>query len=213
MTDDDELRQQLARAHQRIASLQRENARLLEQVAEGRKLANAARVASIAILEALDLQEILDTLLDCIAPLVPFDTGCVLLLTDDGRVAMMAGVGFDQPFEPGAISFGVAQRPHLDACVRDMRSVVIEDTREAPGWRRGVAVSEETRSWLGVPLVARGRVLGLFGLDKREPGFFTAAHVRLAEDLAGHAALAIANVQRDAPTPTSSASSDPDATT
>ena len=186
---------ELERAHRRIAALERENARLLEQVAEGRKLANAARVAGIALLEALDLQEILDTLLDCAAPLVPFDTGCVMVLDEHGRAVVQAGVGFEA-FTPGAVSFDVAKRPHLEACITGLRSVVIEDTRTDPGWRHGVAVSAETRSWLGVPLIARGRVLGLFGLDKREPGFFTPSHVRLAEDLAAHAALAIANVTR-----------------
>jgi signal transduction histidine kinase len=49
------------------------------------------------------------------------------------------------------------------------------------------------RSWLGVPLLVGGNVIGLYSLDKTEPGFFTAEHVRMAETLVGQAAVAIQN--------------------
>ena len=208
MTDDAPGR--LEAAERRIADLERDNARLLRQLAEARQLEDMARIASIAVLEALDLQDILDTLLQCIEPMIPFDTACVLLLDDQGRASMQAGVGFDEAIQPGEVVFDVAARPHLDACVRRMSSVRIADTTVDPGWQHGVDVSASTRSWLGVPLVARGRVLGLFGLDKREPDFFTDGHVRLAEGLAAHAALAVANALRQRPrSPTSSSQTVP----
>ncbi|MCA9494912.1 MAG: GAF domain-containing protein [Myxococcales bacterium] len=185
---------ELAAARERIARLESDNARLLQKLAEQRQLTEASRVASIALLEALDLQEVLDTLLDCLAQVVPFDAGCVLLLEDADQVVMQAGLGYDD-FEPGAVSLGVGERPHLERIVRTMRSHRIDDTSRDDGWQRGIEVSEDTRSWLGVPLTARGVVLGLFGLDRREPHGFTDEHVRLAELLAAHAALAIANAR------------------
>ncbi|MCB9686587.1 MAG: GAF domain-containing protein [Alphaproteobacteria bacterium] len=185
---------ELEAARERIAKLERDNARLLQKLAEQRQLTEASRVASIALLEALDLQEVLDTLLDCLAQVVPFDAGCVLLLEDDDHVVMQAGLGYDD-FEPGEVVLEVADRPHLHQIVRTMRSHRIDDTWRDEGWQRGIDVSEDTRSWLGVPLTARGVVLGLFGLDRREPNGFSDEHVRLAELLAAHAALAIANAR------------------
>lgn len=190
---------QLVAAEERIRELERETARLQQRLAEQTQLAHTARVASIAVLEALDLPEVLDTLLDCLAQVVPFDAGCVLLVEEDAaggdpRVVMAAGVGYDG-FVPGAVSFPVGGLPHLRRVIDDRRSIRIDDTWADPGWRRGVSVSEETRSWLGVPLIARGRVLGMFGLDKRETHGFHADHERLAELLAAHAALAIANAR------------------
>jgi signal transduction histidine kinase len=41
--------------------------------------------------------------------------------------------------------------------------------------------------------MAGGNVIGLYSLDKTEPGFFTAEHVRMAEMLVGQAAVAIQN--------------------
>jgi GAF domain-containing protein len=179
----------------RVARLERDNARLLDELTQLRQLADASRMASIAVLEALDLRDVLDTLLDCVAQLVPFDSACVLLLDPRGRAVMEAGVGYERPFRAGEVVLDVGERTHLAQIVEDMRSVRIPDTRKHVGWQHGIPVSADTRSWLGVPLLARGKVLGLFGLDKREPGFFTEEHLRLAEGLAAHAGLAVANAR------------------
>jgi GAF domain-containing protein len=191
MSVEDELNASRAR----VAGLERDNARLLQELTRHRHLADASRMASIAVLEALDLQEVLDTLLDCAAQLVPFDSACVLLLDARGRAVMEAGVGYSRPIRPGEVALDLGLRTHLGQLVEGMRSVRIPDTRLHPGWQHGIPVSADTRSWLGVPLIARGKVLGLFGLDKREPGFFGEDHQRLAEDLASHAALAVANAR------------------
>jgi GAF domain-containing protein len=196
VTDDPAVLQRaLDDARERVAALERDNSRLLRRLAEQQQLADAARVASIAVLEHLDLRDVLDTLLDCIAPLVPFDAACVMLLSGDHMAVMAAGIGYDDPVVPGEVVLDIRERPHLDELVSTMRSVRIPDTASHPGWQHGIEVSATTRSWLGVPLVARGHVLGLYGLDKRQPDFFTDAHVRLAEGFADHAALAIANAR------------------
>ena len=48
---------------------------------------------------------------------------------------------------------------------------------------------------MGVPLVASGRVIGLYSVDKTEPEFFKPEHARFAETLAARAASAIRNAQ------------------
>jgi diguanylate cyclase (GGDEF)-like protein/PAS domain S-box-containing protein len=80
----------------------------------------------------------------------------------------------------------------LGDIVRNARSVLVEDTHAHPGWRRHEGATH-VRNFIGVPLRAAGRVIGLYGLDKAEPGFFTAEHVRRTETLAPHAAVAIQN--------------------
>ena len=177
----------------RVKDLERENARLLQQLAQQRQLAEAGRVATISVLERLDLQDVLQTLLDALAGLIPFDAACVMLLDGTGHAVVESGVGYSAAIEPGALRFEIAERPHLEELVKGMTSVYIPDTATDPGWQDGISVSATTRSWLGVPLIARGQVLGLYAIDHEKPAFFTAAHVQLAEELAAHAALAVAN--------------------
>jgi GAF domain-containing protein len=51
------------------------------------------------------------------------------------------------------------------------------------------------RSWLGVPLLFGDRLIGMLALDKREPGFYTPEHARLALAFAAQAAIAIENAR------------------
>ena len=74
------------------------------------------------------------------------------------------------------------------------QSLLIEDTLEYPNWRIFPA-TQYIRCWIGVPLIATGSFIGFYSLDKAEPRFFTAEHVRLAETLAAQAAIAIQNAR------------------
>ncbi len=61
-----------------------------------------------------------------------------------------------------------------------------------PDWSLPVDRSSEA-SWMGVPLFARGDVAGLFSLSKREAGYFSEEHVRLAEAMSSQASVAVEN--------------------
>ena len=51
------------------------------------------------------------------------------------------------------------------------------------------------RSYLGVPLQAKGEVIGTIGNRSRQPGSFDQDHLRVLESTAVQAAVAIQNAQ------------------
>jgi PAS domain S-box-containing protein len=51
------------------------------------------------------------------------------------------------------------------------------------------------RSWMGIPLVQRGKVMGLLSLATDEPSFYTEEHAHLALALASQAAVAMENAK------------------
>lgn len=51
------------------------------------------------------------------------------------------------------------------------------------------------RSWLGIPIRQREKVVGFVGLIHAEPGFFNERHIRLATALVNQAAIAIENAE------------------
>jgi GAF domain-containing protein len=53
----------------------------------------------------------------------------------------------------------------------------------------------QIRSWIGVPLVAASRVLGILSLGKTSADSYTSEHLRLAKSLAIPAAVAIKNAR------------------
>ena len=69
---------------------------------------------------------------------------------------------------------GARSRPR---CSRTGRSLCIADLHSHPATPRR-AQGEIERSWLGVPLLAAGKVIGLVTLVKAEPGFYTPEKVK-----------------------------------
>ncbi|PJF31537.1 MAG: hypothetical protein CUN51_04195 [Candidatus Thermofonsia Clade 1 bacterium] len=69
----------------------------------------------------------------------------------------------------------------------------IPDIREDP--RFPLSFEQPTRSWLGVSLVARGRLIGLLVLEKYDVGFYTPTMEQLALTYANQVAVAFENAQ------------------
>jgi len=84
--------------------------------------------------------------------------------------------------------------PGIHSIINEQRSFVISDTRQYPGWAL-IPGTEHVISWMGVPLIAGGRIIGIYSIDKAEADFFTEEHQKLAEALAGQAAVAIQNAR------------------
>ena len=160
-----------------------------------RQLAETLSAANSALTQSLNLETVLETLLDYVARLVPYDSANVMLLESEARLAVRVARGYERWSSAElvrALTFEVQATPLLNTLLTTRCSCLVPDTGLEPGWQTPPGV-EHVRSWLGVPLMAGGNVIGLYSLDKAEPGFFTTEHVRLAEMLVGQAAVAIQN--------------------
>jgi GAF domain-containing protein len=76
----------------------------------------------------------------------------------------------------------------------EKRAILLQDVAKESGWR-DMQPLEHLHSWLGVPLLAAGRVLGIMSLGMHSPRAFTAEHLRIAKSLAVPAAVAIQNAR------------------
>jgi PAS domain S-box-containing protein len=155
------------------------------------------RDANIALTENLSLDRILEALLDYLRKLVPYDSANVMLLNGVSQFvvsALRSYEVFQDVEKTRAITFDCNANPLLGRIRWTKQSVVVRDTRDEPEWQF-VEGADHVRNWMGVPLVASGKVIGLYSVDKVEPDFFQAEHLRLAETLAARAASAIQNAQ------------------
>jgi diguanylate cyclase (GGDEF)-like protein len=50
-------------------------------------------------------------------------------------------------------------------------------------------------SWLGVPLIVRGEIIGLLAIDSAQLNYFSATHVKMAATFADHVAVALENAR------------------
>lgn len=174
---------------------QYEREKLLESERRSRLEAEILKDANLAITHDLDLENILTELLDYLRLLVPYDSGNVLLWKDETHLAVNALRGysaFTNAKDTRVIEFDVTSHPVFISILKNKRTLTVADTREFPGWERP-AGAEHVISWMGVPLVAGGNVLGIYSVDKTTPNFFTEEHGRLAEALSAQGAAAIQN--------------------
>jgi diguanylate cyclase (GGDEF)-like protein len=159
--------------------------------------AEILRTATLDLTRTLDLEAVLETLLEQLHRLVPYDSANVLLLEEGGALRVRAIRGYERWTDPETIRhslFQAADHPILGPLLESGQSLLIPDTAEERRWQRHPG-AHYVRSWIGVPLKAAGQPIGLYSLDKAEPGFFTEAHVRWTEAMAQHAALAIQNAR------------------
>ncbi|MGB3713321.1 MAG: PAS domain S-box protein [Candidatus Promineifilaceae bacterium] len=171
----------------------RKRAYLAEQKA--RQIAETLGAASQALSQTLDMDKVINTLLDYLGHLVPFDSATVSLLEDESTLMLRAVRGYQEFIETDQIpasEFDIADNPHIHTLLRNQKSIVIADTRKVPDWKTHRGLNHGI-NWMGLPLTVENNVIGLCGLEMAEPGCFTSEHLQLAEALIGQAVVAIQN--------------------
>lgn len=168
----------------------------LEAERQARHVAEVLHSANLALTRSLDPAVVMATLLDHLARLVPYDSASVMLLEAEGRLRVRAVRGYERFTDPAlalALTFDPADS-FLSPTLARRRSFLVLDTALTASWT-SLPGLEHVRNWFGVPLIAGEQVVGLFALEKIVPGFFTPAHVDLAELLAVPAAIALQNAR------------------
>jgi PAS domain S-box-containing protein len=176
-------------------ALSLQNARFFEAEKEARQVADMLRAANLALSARLDFDAILETLMDHLEAMIPYDSATVLIRDDENRLAVRAARGYERWAaleEVRGLVFEIEEAENLRHIVQSGASLVIDDVHDYEGWVERPETAY-IRSWLGVPLLSQGHVLGVFSLDKARPHFFTQEHVRLVEAMAGQVAVAAQN--------------------
>jgi PAS domain S-box-containing protein len=165
----------------------------LDTVEAARAEAEALRKSTLALSQNLAMDSVLDTLLQCISELVPFDRATVLFVEAGFDLMVAREAPRISPKRIG-LTFGVSENKLLQRVLFEKRAVLLSNVATEPQWT-DTQPFEHLKSWLGVPLVAAGQVLGILSLGASAPHTFTTEHLRLAKSLAIPAAVAIQNAR------------------
>jgi PAS domain S-box-containing protein len=163
-----------------------------------RDFAEALRQTGVVLNTNLDMNAVLDLLLEEIGRVVPYDTGCVMLVNSDfAHIVRVRG------FE----KFGIDTKTGLQETGLDIRSyatfrqmfetgspMVVADTQALPDWT-SIAANPKARSWAGAPMISQGQLFGFISLDKIEAGFYQGEHADRLAIFAAQAALALQNAR------------------
>ncbi|MBS1867882.1 MAG: GAF domain-containing protein [Acidobacteria bacterium] len=165
----------------------------LDAVEAARAEAEALRKATLALSQNLAMDSVLDTLLDCISELIPFDRATVLF-AENGHELMVARESPDVVPRRMGLTLQSSESIFFQRVLFEKTPILLVDTSKQDEWRE-FAPLEHLRSWMGVPLIAGGGVLGILSLGTKAPSAFTFEHFRLAKSLSIPAAVAIQNAR------------------
>jgi len=181
---------------QDITSRKQAEMKISEQfdaVEAARAEAEALRKSTLALSQNLAMDSVLDTLLQCIFDLVPFDKATVLFVEDGAELMVAREAPRNIPKRIG-LTLGASEIVFLQRILFEKKAILLTDVAQQSEWR-DIQPLDALQSWLGIPLVAAGRVLGILSLGSNAPGTFTTEHLRLAKSLAIPAAVAIQNAR------------------
>jgi PAS domain S-box-containing protein len=165
----------------------------LDAVEAARAEAEALRKSTLALSQNLAMDAVLDTLLKCISELVPFDRATVLFVEDGFDLMVAREAPRIMPKRIG-LTLKASENALLERVLFEKKSVLLTNVVKQSEWRN-VQPLDHLQSWLGVPLIAADRVLGILSLGASLPDTFTTEHLRLAKSLAIPAAVAIQNAR------------------
>jgi len=196
-----------ARAEDEARAAAQENERLiatLEQRVSERthELATLLEISQ-QVASRLELDPLLDLILTQLQSVVAYNGASILML--EGEVLCVRAYRGPLPQAQAlALQFHLKDAQPDDEVVRHRRFVIIPDVRDQTPMARAFAQTagdqlETTygyiRSWMGVPLIVKGRVIGLLALDHSQPAYYTPRHAELAWAFADQAAVALENAR------------------
>ncbi len=180
----------LATAFAAQAAIAIENARLLETERAARDQAETLRAAALSLGGTLGVAEVFDLILTELRKVVPYTSATIQQLDGD-ELVIVAGQGF--PDLEGLIGsrFAAWGAESLSEEVMERREVsIVADVSGTPQFMDAFG-DGHIRGWMGVPLIAGDRLIGMLTLDSFQPDFYTPEHARTAEAFGAFAATAI----------------------
>jgi signal transduction histidine kinase len=193
---------QLGKAvEQRTQELSVANALLEQRVKERTIELTTLLNISRSIASTLELEKLLDQVLNKLLPVVDYTGGAILTLEDDAFTAWAYHGLFPQdPTLRRSFSVDNVIGRQL---VEEQNAVLIPDvstnTPLALAFRQATGLRSDRdhyiRSWMGIPLRTRDKVIGMLALHHQEPAKYNQQHADLAMTFANHVAVAIENAR------------------
>ncbi|MCB0167245.1 MAG: GAF domain-containing protein [Anaerolineae bacterium] len=164
------------------------NARTFAAERTARNQADTLRDVAAILNETLDRTEVLTRILAQLKRIITYSS-CSIILRELETFQIVATHGFDNPERFEGMTFSLVNRPHLKQLFDTHQPLVISDTALYEGWREEAAVT--IRSWIGVPLIFAGALIGVLSIDHEQPNFYVQTDAGLITAFADLAAIAI----------------------
>jgi signal transduction histidine kinase/DNA-binding LacI/PurR family transcriptional regulator len=171
-----------------------ENAKLYSSE-QGRREAAEALAKSSRLLSTLGtVGEVPQQIISQLSQMVK-NEGCTLFLEDvNGIPRLLAHQNLPKDTASQDLYYRVNGTNIYHVIAQQSESMLIGDVKNLQGWEQSAWLPED-RSWLGVPLYSKNKVIGMLTLNRKEPAAFNQDDVLLATTFALQASIALENAR------------------
>jgi len=156
-----------------------------------RRLADTLRDVTSGMTSTLDLRGVLGSVLDGLDQVLSSDTATLMLRIDDS-MRVVASRGFSDPDALRRSSISITHDPIITELIEGTAPVIVSNGEERA---TGIYVGDEPmRSFIGVPLLARNRVIGALTVASNETSY-RLEEAMIVDAFGDHAAVAIQNAR------------------
>src|ERR1035438_3278386 len=168
-----------------------ENAQLYTRTTKQARILLLLNEIARELTSILNLDELLGRIAELVRRLIDYQMFSILLLDATGeKLEHRFSLRFNENIHlKNEIPLG---RGLVGSAAESQQAVLVPDVTKDP---RYVQANPETRSELAVPLVYKGKVIGVLDLEHTRRGFFTEEHQRTMTTLAAQIAIAIENAR------------------
>ena len=168
-----------------------ENARLYTRVARQAQTLSVMNEISRELTSILDLDQLLERIGQLVRRLIDYHMFTIWLLNErDQMLESQYGVRFGERYTPE--DRVPLDRGLVSAAMSERRAILVGDVRKDPRYH---LVNAETRSEMAVPLIYKGKVIGVLDIEHTRSYYFNEDHERAITTLAAQIAISIENAR------------------
>ncbi len=175
---------------QQIA-LSLDNVRLVQTTQERAAQLHALNNAAASLTSSLRSDQLITALLDQLVPILPYDTAALWLREKD-RLSVASARGFSDTEQRLGLSVSVQDSALFKEMAQSGQPIFIHDVREDP---RFPPVENQRLSWLGIPLISKGELVGVLAVEKWQAHFYTREQIQVGLTFASQSAVSLDNAR------------------
>lgn len=173
-----------------------QNVQLYELEYRRREQAETLREVAAVVSSSLNLNEVLERILDQLGRVVQYDSAAIHLIEGDER-RVIAARGFNRLEDHIGLTFPVHPENENEPgaiAIQTRQPLIFSDiSGSSPSFRE--KRHSHIKSWMGIPLIARDKVIGLISIDNSNYDAYTEEDLEMALAFANQVALTLENAR------------------
>jgi diguanylate cyclase (GGDEF)-like protein/PAS domain S-box-containing protein len=175
-----------------LIALAMEKFQAVEKARHRADVSEALRKAGAAVTETLETDDTIARILEQLNHVIPYDSASVQLLEGNDLV-IVGGRGFSNPKSVLGIRFPITDKPNSIVMETGKPHYIPETGDQYPNFNE--IGNLHIHSWLGVPLIFQGKIIGLLTIDSTKSNHFQEEDIKSASEFSNQVAIALENAR------------------